>query len=83
MLSKENKSISKNSIYEKNRLAYESREAALLDECSRIFDAMEETVLTIATNLLDILDDETIASKTGIEIDEVRKLRLSNKSNTE
>jgi NAD(P)H-dependent FMN reductase len=35
----------------------------------------------IATNLLDILDNETIASKTtGIEIDEVKKHRLSNEN---
>jgi 3-deoxy-D-manno-octulosonic acid (KDO) 8-phosphate synthase len=76
----ENKSISKNSFDEKNRLSYESREATLLDERSRIFDAIEETALTIATNLLDILDDKTIASKTGIDIDEVKKLRLSNEN---
>ena len=29
----------------------------------------------IAKNLLDILDDETIAQKTGLSMDEVRKLR--------
>ena len=29
----------------------------------------------IAMNLLDILDDETIALKTGLSIDEIRKLR--------
>jgi predicted transposase/invertase (TIGR01784 family) len=90
-ISKAYKILKKASLDEKTRLAYESREAALLDERSKIFDAKEdgrkygrnEMALTIATNLLDILDDETIASKTGIKIDEVRKLRLSKKSNTE
>ena len=36
---------------------------------------MEKGKIEIAKNLLDILDDETIALKTGLEIDEVKKLR--------
>lgn len=32
----------------------------------------------IAVNLLDVLDDETIASKTELSIDEVKTLRLKN-----
>ncbi|MEY8254293.1 hypothetical protein [Clostridium perfringens] len=35
----------------------------------------EETKLELAGNLLDILDDETIAVKTGLSIDVVKKLR--------
>ena len=34
-----------------------------------------EEKLEIARNLLDILDDETISKKTGLGIEEVRKLR--------
>ena len=30
----------------------------------------------IARNLLDILDDETIAQKTGLSMDEVRKITM-------
>ncbi len=41
--------------------------------------AEKETKLAIAKSLLDILDDETIAQKTGLYIDEVKKLRLSKK----
>jgi len=35
--------------------------------------------IEIAKNLLDILDDETISKKTGLKIDEVKKLRVSEK----
>ncbi|MGL5616299.1 MAG: hypothetical protein ACRDD2_08735 [Sarcina sp.] len=31
--------------------------------------------IEIAKNLLDVLDDETIAKKTGLNIEEVKKLR--------
>ena len=31
--------------------------------------------INIAKNLLDIFDDETIAKKTGLNIEEVKKLR--------
>ena len=34
-----------------------------------------EEKLEIARNLLDVLDDETIAKKTGLSIEEVKKLR--------
>lgn len=36
----------------------------------------EERSLEIAKNLLDILDDKTIALKTGLDIDKIAKLRL-------
>ncbi len=35
----------------------------------------EEEKVEIAQNLLDVLDDETIALKTGLTIEEVRRLR--------
>jgi transcription initiation factor IIE alpha subunit len=35
----------------------------------------ERKAIEIATNLLDVLDDETIAIKTGLNIEEIRKLR--------
>lgn len=72
------------------RLA-EMREKALLDEMSRLNGAREEGIkegkkegikegiekrnIELAKNLLDILDDETISLKTGLEIDVVKKLR--------
>ncbi|WP_252237269.1 MULTISPECIES: Rpn family recombination-promoting nuclease/putative transposase [unclassified Clostridium] len=33
--------------------------------------------IEVARNLLDVLDDETIALKTGLSIDEIKKLRLN------
>ncbi len=36
----------------------------------------EEEKVEIAKNLLDVLDDETIASATGLEVEEVRQMRL-------
>ena len=36
----------------------------------------EEEKVEIAQNLLDVLDDETIASATGLEVEEVRQMRL-------
>ena len=38
-------------------------------------NAKKEAKLEIAKNLLDILDDETIAIKTGLDIEEIKKLR--------
>lgn len=39
-------------------------------------EGREEEKLAIARNLLDILDNETIALKTGLAITDVEKLRL-------
>ncbi len=38
---------------------------------------IEKGKIEIAKNLLDVLDDETISLKTGLNIDEIRKLRLN------
>jgi len=40
----------------------------------------EEERLYVAINLLDILDDATIAGKTGLPLEEVEKLRRNNKN---
>lgn len=53
----------------------ELREKALMDEKSRIDGALKKNTLEIANNLLDVLDDETIALKTGLSIEEVKVLR--------
>ncbi len=39
-----------------------------------------EEKLHVAINLLDILDDATIAGKTGLPLEEVEKLRRNNKN---
>ena len=41
--------------------------------------ARKQRDIEIAKNLLDILDDETIALKTGLTIEEVQRLRNENK----
>ena len=41
---------------------------------------MHKATLENAKNLLDILDDETISAKLGLDIETVRKLRLENRS---
>lgn len=38
--------------------------------------ARKQQDIEIANNLLDVLDDETIASATGLEVEEVRQMRL-------
>ena len=79
------------SCNEKYRLYYEARLKALLDETSRLQTARDEGLeqgiqqgleqrkmqrdLEIAKNLLDILDDETIAFKTGLPVPTVRQIR--------
>ncbi|MEA2082883.1 MAG: hypothetical protein U9O82_01320, partial [Thermodesulfobacteriota bacterium] len=43
-------------------------------------EGREEERLHVAINLLDILDDTTIAGKTGLPLEEVEKLRRNNKN---
>lgn len=74
----------------KARAEYLSREMALHDEATRMEEAIEEgkeigkeigrkeEKKEIARNLLDVLDDETIALKTGLDISEIKALRLEN-----
>lgn len=38
-------------------------------------NAEKKKAIEIAKNLLDILDDETIAEKTGLTINEVKRIR--------
>ena len=71
------------SLSKEERAAYLSREMALHDEATRLSEAEERgeergekrKAIEIANNLLDILDDETIALKTGLSVEEVKALR--------
>ncbi len=69
------------SCNEQFRLYYEVRLKALLDETSRLQTARDEGKierdLEIATNLLDVLDDETISLKTGLPLNSIQQLRKS------
>ncbi|MHC1748021.1 MAG: hypothetical protein AB9856_06465 [Cellulosilyticaceae bacterium] len=70
------------------RMAYDARQAEIMDQRTREKTAMEKGIeqgieqgefkkaIEIAEKLLDILDDETIALKTNLSIEAVRKLRL-------
>lgn len=64
------------SCNEQFRLYYEVRLKALLDETSRLQTARDEGKierdLEIATNLLDVLDDETISLKTGLPLNTIQ-----------
>lgn len=41
-------------------------------------NAEKRKAIEIAKNLLDILDDETIALKTGLDVEGIKKLRKEN-----
>ena len=76
---------------EEQRRFYEIKEKQILDEISALALAKQRSIesfleigkeegrkqiaIKIAKNLLDILDDETIALKTGLTIEEIKKLR--------
>ena len=54
-----------------------AREEGLREGMERgIEKGIERGIEKVALNLLDILDDETIALKTGLQIEEVRRLRI-------
>ena len=38
-------------------------------------EGRQEGIKTVARQLLDVLDDDTISQKTGLTVDEVRQLR--------
>ncbi len=61
------------------RMAYEARQAEIMDQLTREKSAKEEGIKEgikkVAKNLLDVLDDETIAAKTGLSVEVVKELR--------
>ena len=61
------------------RMAYEARQAEIMDQLTREKtareEAREEAIKEVAENLLDILDDETISAKTGLSVEFVKGLR--------
>ena len=65
------------------RMAYEARQAEIMDQLTREKSAEEKgreegsssKALEIARNLLEVLDDETISAKTGLTIEEVKMLK--------
>ena len=59
------------------RIYYE-RERSLHERANMISSAEKKAKLEIAKNLLDILDNETIAEKTGLDIEEIQALRNKN-----
>ncbi len=61
---------------ESMRIYYE-RERSLHERANMISSAEERKAIEIAKNLLDVLDDEIIAAKTGLDIEEVKSYLLS------
>lgn len=59
------------------RMYYE-RERSLHERANMISSAEKRGKLEVAKNLLDILDNETIALKTGLDIEEIKDLRVKN-----
>lgn len=61
------------------RALYDMRDKILKDKISELNAAMKEgernKAIEIARNLLDILDDEIIANKTGLDIEMIKRLR--------
>lgn len=72
---------------EEERQFYEIRMQAMIDQESKIVSAREiareegwhkgrqEGILQAACNFLDLLDDEAIATRTGLSLDRIRTLR--------
>ena len=56
------------------RIYYE-RERSLHERANMISSAEKRGKLEVAKNLLDVLDDEVIAEKTGLDIEEIKSLR--------
>ena len=58
---------------------YKAREYSVHERANLLSMGMargeKKAKLEVATALLDILDDETIAFKTGLSLEEIRKLR--------
>ena len=71
------------SLDDKERERYRIREKAMMDEISALENAEQKGIeqgvrkekMEIAKKLLDVLDSETIAIKTGLTIEEVEMLR--------
>ena len=57
---------------------YWERERSLHERANMINSAKRRKAIEIAINFLDMADDETIAIKTGLDIEKVKKLRREN-----
>ncbi|WP_319001581.1 ADP-ribosylglycohydrolase family protein [Clostridium sp. CS001] len=70
------KRVSKN---KEARMAYEARQAEIMDQLTRENSArkegMQEGIEKVAKSLLDVLDYETISAKTGLSVEFVKGLR--------
>ena len=61
---------------------YRAREDSAHERANLISTGIQRGIhqrnIELAINLLDILDDETISQKTGLSVEEVKKLRMNN-----
>lgn len=77
-IEKAEKTIEYLSSDEETMNTYWERERSLHERANMINSAERRKAIEIAINFLDIADDETIAVKTGLDIDIVKKLRKEN-----
>lgn len=64
--------------YERERSLHERANMISSAEARGLEKGIEQGKIEVAKNLLDILDDKTIAAKTGLSIEEVKALRSKN-----
>ena len=77
-IEKAEKTIEYLSSDEETMNTYWERERSLHERANMINSAERRKAIEIAINFLDIADDETIAIKTGLDIETVKKLRKEN-----
>ena len=75
VIGKAEKKIEYLSSDEETMRIYYERERSLHERANMISSAEKRGKLEVAKNLLDILDNETIALKTGLDIEEIKDLR--------
>ena len=78
VIGKAEKKIEYLSSDEETMRIYYERERSLHERANMISSAEKRGKLEVAKNLLDILDNETIALKTGLDIEEIKDLRDKN-----
>lgn len=59
-------------------MIYYERERSFHERANMISSPGERKAIEIARNLLDVLDDETISIKIGLNIEEIKSLRQNN-----
>lgn len=70
-----------NIYWERERSLHERANMINLGEERGFNKGKKDTLIQVAISLLDVLDDETISLKTGLDIEVVKKLRKEHMKN--